>query len=263
MKYRALFLDIDGTIIRPDDTIEQSTKKAILDVKNQGIEVILTTGRPLHELTELAEELNVESSIGYNGAAAIIRGHSCFKKPIDPDGVEQVLAIAARHQHEIALHTGTANYLTDLNSPAAKQFVTKFDYRRNEPISSIQGEIEDVLAMTFINMRPADVHMYGEVDRLVLSQANVEGMQHCYDVFRDNVNKGTGVSQVLEHLNIPKEKAIAFGDGLNDKEMLLSVGESFAMGNAHPDLFAYAKNRTTDVMDAGLYNGLKMIGLVN
>jgi hydroxymethylpyrimidine pyrophosphatase-like HAD family hydrolase len=48
------------------------------------------------------------------------------------------------------------------------------------------------------------------------------------------VNKGEAVKKVLQVLKIKKEQAIAFGDGMNDKEMLEVVGESFAMGNAHP-----------------------------
>jgi Cof subfamily protein (haloacid dehalogenase superfamily) len=262
-KYKVVFLDIDGTIVRPDNTIDDSTKNAILDVKNQGIEVILTTGRPIHEIKELAEELNVHSYIGYNGAAAILNGRKCFEKPIHRGSVEKVLTIARQHHHEVALHTSTVNYLTYLDSAAAKLFVTKFDYRKNEALSRIHGNMENVLAMTFINMKASDVHLYDRVNSLILSQANVDGMRHCYDVLRDNVNKGTGVSMVLEQLNIPKESAIAFGDGLNDKEMFMSVGESFAMGNSHPDLFVYAKYITTDVMDSGIYNGLKMIGLID
>jgi hydroxymethylpyrimidine pyrophosphatase-like HAD family hydrolase len=81
-------------------------------------------------------------------------------------------------------------------------------------------------------------------------------------VIRDKVNKGIGVNRVLNHLGIGKESAIAFGDGLNDKEMLMNVGEGFAMGNAHPDLFAYAKHRTSDVTASGIFNGLKALGLV-
>ena len=55
--YKVLFLDIDGTLVRPDDTIEDSTKEAISQVQAKGIEVFLATGRPLHELKELAKTL--------------------------------------------------------------------------------------------------------------------------------------------------------------------------------------------------------------
>ncbi|GAE44687.1 hydrolase [Mesobacillus boroniphilus JCM 21738] len=71
--YKILFLDIDGTILRPDDTIEDSTKTAINEMKRQNIEVVLATGRPLHEISDLAEELQITSFIGYNGALAFMK----------------------------------------------------------------------------------------------------------------------------------------------------------------------------------------------
>lgn len=77
--YKILFLDIDGTLLRPDDTIEDSSKKAIAEVKKKGIEVFLATGRPLHEISHIAEELNIESFIGYNGAYAIHKGEDIFR----------------------------------------------------------------------------------------------------------------------------------------------------------------------------------------
>jgi hydroxymethylpyrimidine pyrophosphatase-like HAD family hydrolase len=93
-------------------------------------------------------------------------------------------------------------------------------------------------------------------------KVNAEGYRHCFDVIRDHVNKGTGVNALLQHLNIPRDASIAFGDGMNDKEMVAAVGEGFAMGNSTPELFSYAKHKTTDVMNSGIYNGLKSLGLV-
>jgi hydroxymethylpyrimidine pyrophosphatase-like HAD family hydrolase len=88
-------------------------------------------------------------------------------------------------------------------------------------------------------------------------------MENCFDVIRDKVNKGFGVNCVLNHLGIRKDTAIAFGDGLNDKEMLQNVGEGFAMGNAHPELLSYAKHKTTPVTNSGIFNGLKSLGLLD
>jgi hydroxymethylpyrimidine pyrophosphatase-like HAD family hydrolase len=42
----------------------------------------------------------------------------------------------------------------------------------------------------------------------------------------------------------------------------MSVGEGFAMGNGHPDLFQYAKHKTTTVNNSGIYNGLKKLGII-
>ena len=73
MEYKLLFLDIDGTILMPDHTYSESTKDAISQLKDLGIEVFIATGRPLHEIKELGQELNVDSFIAYNGAYAIYK----------------------------------------------------------------------------------------------------------------------------------------------------------------------------------------------
>ena len=116
--------------------------------------------------------------------------------------------------------------------------------------------------MTLIHLNQSETSHYQIDDNLRFSEVNVDGARDAFDVLRLNMNKGEAVKKVLQRLQIPKEQAIAFGDGMNDKEMLEVVGESFAMGNAHSDLFQYAKYRTTAVTDSGIFNGLKTLGLV-
>jgi Cof subfamily protein (haloacid dehalogenase superfamily) len=259
-EYKVLFLDIDGTIITPDDSIEESTIKAILQVKEKGIEVFLATGRPLHEIRELAQELDVNSLIGYNGAFAIYQGKDLFQEPMNKKSVEQFIDIAIKNHHEFVLYTKDQNIFSDLEADSVKEFIEKFHLHKNHALSSsIDFEI---LGISLINLKPNDNELYKFDTQIHLSQVNVEGMLHCYDVIRDRVNKGVGVHYVLKHLGLKKENAIAFGDGMNDKEMLTSVGVGFAMGNGHPDLFQYAKHKTTAVGDSGIYNGLKKLGIV-
>ncbi|MEY2194830.1 HAD family hydrolase [Neobacillus sp. BF23-41] len=259
--YKVLFLDIDGTLLRPDGTIEDSTKKAISKVQAQGLEVFLATGRPLHELDELAKELNIHSFIGYNGAYAIYKGEDIFQEPMKSSTVMNFLEIAKDNQHEVVLYTNNKNVFTNVDSGITTEFMHKFHLHKNEPYSpSVNSSI---LGMTLVNLKKDDPVLYNNEEGIHLSQVNVEGMRHCYDVIRDRVNKGYGVQAVLKRLGINKESSIAFGDGMNDKEMLQNVGESFAMGNGYPDLFKYAKHRTTKVTDSGIYNGVKMLGLVN
>ncbi|MGG3468925.1 HAD family hydrolase [Neobacillus pocheonensis] len=259
-EYKILFLDIDGTILTQEDTIEESTKDAILQVQAKGIEVFLATGRPIHEIKELAKELNIDSYIGYNGAYAIYKGDDIFQDPMDDPSVKKFLDIANVNQHDVVLYTNEKNVLTTLDSPQMQDFIKKFHLHKNE-LYSHSNNLK-VLGMTLVNLNNNDPALYQVIDGIHLSQVNVDGMRHCYDVIRDKVNKGYGVQMVLKHLGIAKENSIAFGDGMNDKEMLQQVGESFAMGNAHPDLYEIAKHKTTDVNRSGVFNGLKTLGLV-
>jgi len=259
--YKVLFLDIDGTLVRPDNTFEDSTKEAISQVQARGLEVFLATGRPLHEIDELAKELNIHSFIGYNGAYAIYKGEDIFQKPMSSSTVSNFLEIAKEHQHEVVLYTNSKNVFTNIDSEIITEFMHTFHLYKNEPYSPSFNDA--VLGMTLINLKENDPLLYKSEDGIHLSQVNVDGMRHCYDVIRDSVNKGYGVEVVLKQLGINKESSIAFGDGMNDKEMLQTVGEGFAMGNGHPDLFQYAKHRTTEVTNSGIFNGLKKLGLIN
>lgn len=259
-EYEVLFLDIDGTILRPDHTFEDSTKDAILQVQDKGIEVFLATGRPLHEIADLANDLNVHSFIGYNGALAVYKEETIVNEPMNAETVLKFVEIAKKHGHEVVLYTNEKNYFTDLDAPINKKFIQTFQMKHNELFT--EDIADKVLGATLINLKDEDPALY-EVDASYhFSQVNVDGLRHCYDIIRDTVNKGEAIKKVMKIMNIKKDSSIAFGDGMNDKEMLATVGEGFVMGNANPDLLAYGNRKTTAVTDSGIFNGLKAIGLV-
>jgi len=261
MDYKVLFLDIDGTILKPDHTYSESTKEAISQLLEQGIEVFIATGRPLHEIMELAKELHIQSFIGQNGALAVYQGKTVVDEPLSREHVERFLEIAKENKHELILFTNEKNYLTSLDHPKVKGFLEAFQMKENHLFT--EEVIEHILGLTVLNIEDSSQTSLYEFDETIrLSQVNVEGNKHAYDMIRTNVNKGEAVKRLLHHLQIPKEQAIAFGDGMNDKEMLQAVGESFAMENANPELFQYAKHKTTSVMDSGIYHGLQKLGLV-
>ncbi|GAB3069006.1 HAD family hydrolase [Virgibacillus ainsalahensis] len=260
MTYKAVFLDIDGTILKPDHTYTNSTKDAIDQLKEQGIEVFIATGRPLHEIEDLSKDLGVDSYIGYNGAYALYQDETIVDEPMSKENVEQFLEIARENNHEMVLYTNGKNYFTSLDHPFVKRFNEIFQLKKNELFRN--DVMDEIIGITLLNVEPSQAALY-EIDlNIRLSVVNVDGIQAAQDIIRKNVNKGEAVTTVLKRLNIPKEQAIAFGDGMNDKEMLQAVGEGFAMENAHPDLFEFAKHTTTSVSDSGIFNGLKKLGLV-
>lgn len=260
MTYKILFLDIDGTILKPDHTVPDSTKDAIFQVKQRGIQVFLATGRPLHEVKDLAEELGIHSYIGYNGAYAVHEGHTIIDKPMDGKIIRRFIDIAKTNSHEMVLYTSEKNYFTSLGRPIIEKFIQTFQLKQNERFHpSVENRI---LGVTLIDLNGQKPGLYDIDADLHFSPVNVIGVEQSLDVIRKSINKGIAVKKMLQHLDIPNNAAIAFGDGMNDKEMLEEVGKGFAMGNSHPDLFACAKHRTSDVSDSGIFNGLQQLGLV-
>ncbi len=57
------------------------------------------------------------------------------------------------------------------------------------------------------------------------------------EIMAGGVNKGTALEALLATLDIDSEHCLAFGDNLNDTEMLSLAGEAHVMANAHPALF--------------------------
>lgn len=259
--YKIIFLDIDGTVLKPDDQIDYSTKTAIAIAQQKGIEVFLATGRPLHEISDIAEELKIQSYIGYNGAYAVHNGKDILNVPMKTSTVKSFVTIAKKLKNEIVLYSRKENLFTSMEDADVQTFMNIFHMKKNKLYSS--ENLDPILGITLIKLNENDPPLYEKDESIHLSRVNLNGLNNCYDVIQDTVNKGFAVTKVLEYLNIKKEDAIAFGDGMNDKEMLSAVGEGFAMGNADPKLFAYAKHRTTEVTNSGIFNGLKTLGILN
>ncbi len=69
-------------------------------------------------------------------------------------------------------------------------------------------------------------------------------------------NKGTAMKHIAEYYNIPLSRTIAFGDGMNDKEMLIDAAVGVAMKNASGTVKSYADdttNLTNDEAGVGDY----------
>ena len=260
--YKIVFLDIDGTIVTADNSIQESTKEAVRQLQNKGIDVVLATGRTLHEIFFLVEELHIDSMIGYNGAYGVYRGQCIWKKPLSGPFVEHFLHIAGEYGHDLVLFSKNRSFWNRIDSPLAAEFMEKFHIQKNAPLT--QPAKDEFLSVNVITTGENDYKLYEAFGGVTLARVNIalQKIKYCYDVVRNEANKGKAVKAFLEHLGIQKEESVAFGDAKNDIEMLKNVGESFAMGNADPELFRYAKHKTTSVEDSGVYNGLKSLGLI-
>ena len=80
------------------------------------------------------------------------------------------------------------------------------------------------------------------------------------DVMPKATNKWTGCQWVLAQTGFSAAEAIAFGDGLNDREMLQGVGIGVAMGNGHPELKAIADRIAPALADHGVARMLAELG---
>ncbi len=77
------------------------------------------------------------------------------------------------------------------------------------------------------------------------------------DILNQNTNKGNAVKKLQNLLNISPEQTMAFGDYMNDLEMLSNAKYSFAMENAHPIIKETAQFQTSSNDDFGVVSTIK------
>lgn len=260
MTYRALFLDIDGTILQPDHTYVHSTKEAIQQAKAKGLDVFLCTGRPFVDIQNLTSDFGITSSITYNGAYALYQDDVIFNAPMKKEDVEKMVSIANQSESELVLYTTENNFFTSLTSPHVQRFNEVFQLYQNKLFTS--DVADKIVSASAINVAENQIDTFKVTSDFHLAKVNVPHASESYDLLRNSVNKGVAIKKMLKHLNISPSEVIAFGDGMNDREMLKFVGTGIAMGNADPRLVEYADFQTTSVTDSGIFNGLKKLGLV-
>lgn len=258
IQQRLIFFDIDGTLLDRNKQLPPSAKDAIFRLKQQGHEVAIATGRAPFMFTDLRKELGIRTYISYNGQYVVLDDEILHTRPLE---IKPLLALT-----ESAMHRG---------HPVV--FMDHEDMKANMPEHPHIRESIDTLKIS--HFPDYDPHYYKGRDLYQSLLFCPEGEEKPYEVeFREfdfvrwhplsvdilprGGSKAEGIRKIVDELGFPLENIYAFGDGLNDLEMLSTVHHSVAMGNALDEIKAAAKYVTKSADDDGIYHGLKLVGLL-
>ncbi|MDA1675260.1 Cof-type HAD-IIB family hydrolase [Bacillus cereus group sp. TH152-1LC] len=260
MKYKIVFLDIDGTILSHNHTIPESTKKAVKELKEKGIEVVIATGRSSFETKHIADELGITSTITFNGSYVNYNGEEVYKQNLSEEIVSEFIQLANKKGDAVSCSGLETKYYTKKSHPVVQEAIDTFEFKGTILADNLE-QLDGVFQMNLYCNTKDELNSYHDtISGLRLAPWNTT--LNCADVLSSETSKAEGIKTLLSYLNISKEEAVAFGDGLNDIEMLSFVGAGVAMGNSHPKLFAHAKFKTTSVDKDGIYCGLKGLGIL-
>lgn len=79
---KIVFFDVDGTLYNTQNKIPESTKESIALLQSKGIKVALATGRSPFTVTEICDELNVDTIVCYNGQYVTHKGEIVYTNPM-------------------------------------------------------------------------------------------------------------------------------------------------------------------------------------
>lgn len=257
MSYKIAFFDIDGTLVNEDKVIPQDTIDAISQIKKLGIEPVIATGRAPYFIQSIIEQLGIESYVCLNGGYAVYKGEPIHRHPISATALETLVDIAEQNSHALCFE-GETKIVTDQPDHA---YVI-------ESVSSLKVDMpqynvglwkQEPIFQVFLHALAHEEALY---ESLKTELTFIRWHDKALDVLPKDSSKAVGIAAMLKKLGLTKDQAIAFGDNLNDKEMLEYVGFGIAMGNSNPELLPYADYITSHVDDKGIRNGLIEAGIL-
>jgi Cof subfamily protein (haloacid dehalogenase superfamily) len=256
--YKIVFFDIDGTLVNEDKQVPQDTIQAIAELKANGIEPVIATGRAPYFFEPIAKLLHIESFVSLNGAYVVYRGEPLFKQTLPLESLQKLVELAGRHRHPLVFQ-GNERYCANADAhPFIRESIDSL--KVEHPGFDPEFWSKSPVYQAFLHCEEQDEALYeGQFEDLRLIRWHPKAM----DVTIRGGSKAVGIAAMLERLGIPLSDAVAFGDGLNDKEMLQEVGLGIAMGNSHPDLLPYADYVTASVDKGGIRQGLRHVGLIS
>lgn len=253
MHIRAIFFDVDGTLVGKDHRIPESTLQALHLAQENGVRLFVATGR----LPSMADYLY--DLFPFDGILALT-GQYCR----DRDG--NLLHTMPLHKEDIRLlmEIQKTDPFPCLIAEKWKYFVA-CDYH-TEQICEHFAQF-NLPAPELYDINRIDEH---DVYQLITyepetSNPKLAPLQHiritnaatfCHDVIPDVGGKHTGIRAVAAHYGITPEEIMVFGDGKNDVDMLRYAGFGVAMGNGCSEAKAAANYITDSVDENGIYNAL-------
>ncbi|MGW4928836.1 HAD family hydrolase [Agromyces sp. NPDC004153] len=250
-------LDVDGTILHEDESIDERVADAILAARERGHEVTLATGRSWATTLPVLERLGLtpEFVVCANGAITMRRddgasgGYSrAHVETFDPTAVlARIRSFLPSGRFMVELPDGYRLYtqgMSDWNLENAREvhFDELLDQRATRVVVvSPDHELEEFLRI---------------VEEMGLHQVSYAiGWTAWLDIAPDGVSKATALERVRGWLDLPLDRVIAVGDGRNDIEMFSwagAAGRAVAMGQAPAEVRAAAGETAEDVDHAGL-----------
>ena len=283
MSKNIIFFDVDGTLVdvRPArEYIPESTVQAIRETRKKGNLCFLCTGRSKAEIYEHILEVGFDGIIGAGGGFVEIGDHMLYHKKVSQEAIRHVVDFFEENNFDYYIESNGGLYASehliprlewitygDLeNDPEARRkkketpshFIPSlkvgYDLHRNDvnkicflekegfPFDKIRAEFENEF-----NVIHCTVPSFGDDS----GELSVSG-----------VNKASAIETLIKHLGIPRENTYAFGDGLNDADMLEYCQYGIAVGNAKEKLKEIADEVTEDIADDGIYHSMKKHGLI-
>jgi len=254
-------LDVDGTILHEDETLDDAVVAAVRAARDRGHEVTLATGRSWTTTRPVLESLGLtpEYVVCSNGAVTMRRQGQALGE----DAPDYVRAHVETFDPSEVLQR-IREFL-----PTGRFLVELADGRRLYTEGMIDWDLSNARQVAFEELLGSECtrvvvvspghdleEFLGIVEDMGLHRVSYSiGWTAWLDIAPDGVTKASALERVRQWLGIPPHRVLAVGDGRNDIEMFHwagRAGRAVAMGQAPEEVIAAARDVTGTIEEQGL-----------
>lgn len=261
MSVKLIATDIDGTLLpEGTDRINPEIFDVILELKKQGVVFAGASGRQYYSMAHLFEPVkNDMIFIAENGAYVTCRGRDILECTMDREHVVRLVQQLRRVPGGCITLNAKDGFYVEHKDPKFLDLILNGYH-------NIVHQVEDVLAVD-VDVIKVSLYMEREIEReaqaLSLQWKDIFSCTIAGEIWLDfmcrGVNKGKALRSIQRTLSISPKDTMAFGDNLNDIEMLSCAGQSYAVGNARAEVKAAAKYTADTNVNDGVLKVLRTL----
>lgn len=240
-------MDLDGTLLNADRRVSEENAEALRACEARGVKMVLASGRSFQSVRRLAKEIGLTSPIISSNGAKLDEspdGPTLLEDVFPLDVSKQVYSILKESGIYFVCYGRDALYRNNLQSAAeAGRGLNAPPKTKSENDAFIVTTIddEDLMISEGIHEPLKYVAFTHEADKLAALRETLTRQTDCalssswfdnVEVLIHGAGKGKAIRTLCAHYGIAKEETMAFGDNLNDLDMLEAVGVPVAMENA-------------------------------
>lgn len=259
MKYRALFFDIDGTLVSfASHRIPRSAVDALREAKRRAVRIFISTGRPRFMVNNLGEiEDLIDGWITYNGGVCSLGDRVIRSNAISEASFRTMLSHSDRCRYPVLVVGERSMVAYNCDSRMLDFYRSiNVDLDLGPTIADLDGE--RIIQTTNF----CDAAQERELLPLIPDCTASRWRPDFIDVTERHSDKGTGLVAIAEAAGIDVRETIAFGDGGNDLSMMRAAGLSVALGGAFDEVKREASYVTGDVDADGVASALAHFGVI-
>lgn len=239
---RLVAVDMDGTFLTSEKTFDIAFYDVYQEMKKRGIYFCVASGNQYECLLERFEPIKDEIIyICENATKVMYKNEEIYLDILKKEDYLQALAACKDHKDWMVVVCGRHGAYIHNDYRSQEETVHKH-YRKYQYVDHYDDIKDDVMKLSVFDLKSEAKKTSCIIQQqLPVGLKCLAATEAWSDIAYETVNKGVGMRIIQKKFNLRKEECVAFGDEMNDIELLESVGESYAMKNANPKIKDIAK----------------------